>query len=232
MAYSTSIYVVYPFEPPVINSATVLRLIDRFAAAYSTDDAFRSVSIKYGRSVDQDSRSGNWWVPTGTPGIFQSQSDYDREAYPKTFIDLVQFLSLYPKRPIYRLGCSFGRILERDSALLKREPDEKNKEGMYPWDVSVMLDLVEVESDEDSFELVQLGWIAIGIYGNGRCFPWTHQDLLRRARDTLIVPHAVEAMDEVLGKGQIDPTFLPGLSTCRDRVLQLDNGYLLGIRGI
>jgi hypothetical protein len=103
---------------------------------------------------------------------------------------------------------------------------------MYPWDLSVMLDRIEVESDEDTFELVQLGWIAVSICGNGYCFPWSHHELLRRAKDTLIVPRAVEAMNDVLGTGDADTSFLPGVSNCLDRVLQLDNRYILAVRGM
>jgi len=48
----------------------------------------------------------------------------------------------------------------------------------------------------------------------------------------LVVAHAIDAMTSVLGIGELDTAFLAGLSQCRNRVLPLESGYLLAVRGI
>ena len=164
----TSVSFVYPLcDQPLITSNQLADFIDRFLSLGVTSDQHRyhSLRVIFGRSIDQDRKPIEWYVPDKRmPLILRSESqelDIEERGNP---LDFRGILATH-RRPIYRGGAWLGCIREGAT----KEIDDRIGDGYMParlYDWSLSIEPLSIESPV-SGKVITIGWIALSLGGQG-----------------------------------------------------------------
>ncbi len=176
--YSTLIFY-RPASLELVTGQILANFIEKFFALGLSRYSGRQgvLQIKFGKFVDQDMRPSSWIAPTNTPrvGIIK-EIDWDIDQYNEPLIELPK--KLYPlQQPIYRAYMSLGGAMQDELAILHRTGSPQNDEDYVPDSWSLQIGPIETGKDGD----FTVGWIAVGLGGNGYLFPWTLPELVERA---------------------------------------------------
>lgn len=231
MGFHTTLQIAYPGDPGTVRVASLLKLMEGVLPFCRSDATWQSVSLKFGGNPSSTQRPFFWWIPTTVTGISVSKSDWDAEHSPKSSDETLSYLRSHESRTVHRALVNFGAVTDETLARLQREPGPENEIGLYPYDVGLEVGPVDVEPDSDDEELVQIGWAAITISGNGYCYPWTHQELIDRFIETELCDQARESLIRVFGSPR-ESAADAQLRACSKRVRKLPDGLVVGIGGI
>jgi hypothetical protein len=229
MGFYTTFQIAYPQEPRAVTGELLAKLINDIVPLCSPSSL--SLSLKFGDSAATSHAPFFSIEPTETPGIGISVTNYDLEKYPKSLSELLDELNTVRNRGIHRALISFASLSEEVSSKLQRHPGPLNEEGLYPYDIGLALGPIDAESNDDNFELVQIGWVKFSISGNGYCYPWTHQEFSDRCLSIEISTAMRNSLLSHLGPpGASSPTW--DITACSKRTRQLPDGLIAAVRGI
>ena len=231
MGFHTSFHLAYPTDPGVLTGATIKGLIEQLLPHCREGSTFRSIGVAYGDRPSSSDRSAAYQVPTEIPGLSLAGFRWDFQSWPKSTGELLGALTGFEEKNIHRALVAFGALTDEVAARLKREPGPENEIGLYPYDISILIEPIEVEPDDEDDEPVQVGWVAISISGSGYCYPWTQQELIDRCLDTELCHQARRALTLAFGPPKSGSNSVE-LARCNKRARLLSDGLIAAVQGI
>jgi hypothetical protein len=182
MSFWTTLHLYRPTPPPVVTGPALASLLRGLHATGAFErKGGESVQVKFGGRVDRDARGT--WIDTPVPGVWGISTtkpipfDVDR---PSPTLDQAAELLAGDDRPVYRatvdLGHLRGDIVE---ALQTRRPHDGHPNmGLWSSYLTIgPIDLAMLDSDAG----IPVGWMSVGVGGNGYLNPWRPRDLTNRA---------------------------------------------------
>jgi hypothetical protein len=182
MSFYTSLRFYRPTPPPVVSGREFLRFLHDLCSAGVFEARGATVlQIKFGRTIDQDEKSTMVEVPLeDEPGVSLIRDiDWDVDEPKITLEDAAEMLK-GEDRAVYRAFAFIGTVNPAITAALQTRRPDDGEENLALWDGSVSIGPVRVCSLGGDREF-QVGWMDVGIGGNGYLWPWTARDLTDRA---------------------------------------------------
>lgn len=187
MSFFTSLRYYRPCSPPEVTADDLSRLVALLQdSEMLTDAGVRSLSVKFGDSIDQDD-VGIVWEEEIAPGIAVVRGpDWDLELTGNpTVSEIIQSLAS-DSRHVCRASISLGSPVEAILRTITREPTAQNQIAYRPDGLSINIGPIEC-FDLGSEQPVQMGWISLDLSGYGYLYPWTLREVverLKRSRET------------------------------------------------
>ena len=183
MSFDTTLWFYQPVSPPTLTGADLAGFVSAFASlGLSGDEEPFRYGIKFGRSIDQDEEPTTLWEPAMPDGLISTLiwPEYDAEASDVASLDLLAESLAELSGTIYRADLGLGRIKADLFKQIRRERSEENDQdlSLEDWSLTAGPILSHSLGSEHTF---MVGWIAVGLYGNGYLFPWSFRDLIDRA---------------------------------------------------
>lgn len=179
MGFCSSLLLYRPTPPPVITGRALATFMQRFLDIELTDTtrSRSTLNLKFGNAIDQDAEPSWWIAPTASEYIGTIVDiDWDIEQHALPIMESLEIISQFDT-PIYRGYIGLGAAVDEKVNSLRRQRSPENNEDFMPD--SWAIEIGPVESGRDGEFVV--GWIALGLSGNGYLFPWTLRELVNRA---------------------------------------------------
>ena len=189
MGFHSTLMLYRPGKPPIVIGRSLSVFLQRLLEL-GISDVNRSggtLAIKFGEAIDQDERPA-WWIASTSVeniGIIED-IEWDVEQFSVPITETMAILSKSDK-PIYRAHIGLGAAADETIKLLRRSGSAQNDEDYVPDSWS--FEIGPIKSGRDGEFVV--GWMAIGIGGNGYLYPWTLRELVQRAEQ---LPEIVKLM--------------------------------------
>lgn len=195
MGFASTLMFYRPQNPPRIMCRDLAAFLQKFLQLGLLEhDGTRggSLSVKYGEAIDVDDADPTPLVPTATEGIFITDDiDWDLQQYSHPLRKTIEVLNA-TDRGIYRAYIKLGGPTSEIFNALHREACAENDVEFAPdsWSLQIM----PIETGQDGDFLV--GWIAVGISGNGYPYPWTLRELVNKAEAIPVIRQLMQLCSE------------------------------------
>lgn len=183
MSFYTSLSFYRPTPPPRVTGRAFAGFLAalREAGAFDERPGGDTIKVKFGRSIDQDEKGTSIEKPVwGCPGMYEVR-DIKWDIGRHQTLDETLAMLAADDRTIYRAFAFVGvlkpPIMEH---LQTPRPDGSGQFNLNLWDTSVSLGPATVCS-MDAEAYFKVGWMRVGLSGNGYLYPWTPRDLTDRA---------------------------------------------------
>ena len=169
-----------PRKPPVVSCRDLADFLQRFVDLRVLENGGTrggSFYLKYGDAIDLDDADPMPIVPTTVEGVYTTNDiDWDVREISHPLRETIDVLSA-SDQGIYRAYLRLGGATPEITSPLHREACAENDVVFAPdsWSIQIM----PLDSGQDGE--FQVGWLAIGLEGNGYPFPWTLRDIVEKA---------------------------------------------------
>jgi hypothetical protein len=184
MSFYTSVVFYRPRKPPAMTASDIARFIVAIRGAkVLTRFGSRSLSVKFGKSIDKDHK-GTTWEKRVAPGIAEVHEikwDVELDGSP-SLQDIIDCLNSDHRR-IYRAHISLGMPIADVLRDITRTNSAENRIDYCPDQLSIYVGPVELCSLSSS-TMANAGWISASLHGSGYLFPWTVRELVQRAQSS------------------------------------------------
>lgn len=196
MSFYTSLVYYRPCPPPRVTADDLSHFIAKVQETNTlTDRGLRTMSIKFGESIDLDDRDTQW-VEELPSGLYQTREiEWDVERFDRPSLqELIDCLS-GDKRIIYRafimLGMPTQEVLER----ITRKDSPENEVDYCPDGLSIQLGPI-LCSTMATEQPLHMGWISVELSGGGYLFPWTFRDAYDRLESSAEIQKITRACQQ------------------------------------
>lgn len=213
MSFYTSLIYFRPQPPPRIKTRELASVIK---AIYSTTnvlfDSISGVHVKFGSAIDTDTKGTTENVEIIPGAVYQPTDiefdiDHDAETCEAMIAELMQSDSTVYRARIH-LGCAKDSICKE----FQRMNSPENKVNLALHDLSLYLGPIHAYNlGED--EPRHVGWIGLTLSGGGYMFPWTREDVLKRAEQSVELQQLAQIVNDAW---PIDPHPLKRITNVRN----------------
>jgi len=182
MAFFTSLFCYRPTAPPLVTGLDLAAFVRAFHDLHLTKAPYSPLTcqLKFGRSIDQDENASSWlkWL---LPPVISTTEEiaWDVSDPALSLPQLAERLTNHTQ-PIYRcyldLGPAAGEIIGNLARV--HSPENEIDLCLDEWSLEFgPIDTCQLGGDV----AFRVGWIKVGIAGNGYLYPWSFRDLVERA---------------------------------------------------
>lgn len=198
MSSYTSLLYYSPLAPAKLKTGDLAVFVDAFSRLGVTDAGLIYFHVKFGTSVRQDDRPASWMEESEGAGYIigrLAHLDWDLDEKKECLSEVASALRNHDQQ-VYRADLSLGTASAAVIGAVSRDEMPENKSPLCLWDWRlsigpVQLGTLQVDGIVDDRDLVA-GWMALSLSGQGYMYPWTSQDLVRRAQDQSGIRAAME----------------------------------------
>jgi hypothetical protein len=230
MGFFTTFHIVYPSDPGRVALHDVKRIVEQLLPHCRSGGPKATAHLKFGDSPASSNRPLFSFVPTATPGIHRTISDWDLDSSPIPISEMLNLFADLPESNVHRALIQFGALKDEVANSLRRDPGPENEIGLYPYDVGLSVGPIEAEPDDEDAESARIGWVSFTISGNGYCFPWAYQDFIDRCLKTEICQQARKALLSIFGPPS-STSFAVNVRLCIRRTRRLPDGLVAAVEG-
>lgn len=184
MGFYTSLLYYRPGPPPRVTASDLGGFfVELEECGLLEGEEELTLALKFGESVDDDDKPISWDEPTDVPLIYgRGEIGWDVELRSQSLAALADQLHA-ESGTIFRASGTLGMLTDSASQHITRPPCDQNEHGFAAWDCSLTIGPIEnctLSMDKP----VHVGWLAIGISGDGYLFPWEPKDIVARAEQS------------------------------------------------
>lgn len=186
MSFHTSLLFYRPAKPPLITGTQLGEFVDRLRSTHTLlDSGWRTLSVKFGRSIDSDNSPAVFDVPIA-PQLSRFESiDWDIDFRASGIQEIVDRLTS-ASRQVYRAAISLGDLRDDVIAAIQRRNSPENDIDLLLHELG--FDLGPVELHQLGNDCVwEVGWMSLSISGPGYLFPWAFRDVVARLESSALV---------------------------------------------
>jgi hypothetical protein len=180
MSFYTSLIFYRPRKPPPLRAADLASFIDAIRKKnLLTRHGSRSLSVKFGKSIDQDDK-GTTWEEEITSGLSVTHEiNWDIQLSNPSLQQIIDCLK-GDRRRIYRAYVALGGPIAEILRPITRSGSADNKIDFCPDGLAIEVGPIELCSLSLSAPVLA-GWISVDLSGAGYLFPWSVRELVERA---------------------------------------------------
>lgn len=178
MSFFTTFDFYRPTPPPRIDGLDLARFLKAFAGLGVSTDLSLPSKVRFGHSIDQDEKPSHWVENHGLIGRMCG-IEWDVIEKPESLEALAALLATH-RKPVYRADLYLGGVAPHLFPFIHRQPSAENDRALTPFDWWLTLGPIET-SDLGADDSFLVGWMSVGLGGDGYLYPWTFRDWIASA---------------------------------------------------